>query len=118
MSISTTSGRSRRGELDGLLAVGGLADDLHVAGRLEHGAEAGAHQRLVVGDQRAAAAGSQRQHRAHGVAAPVAPPARLERPAEQRDALAHADEAVARPAAGAGCAAPSSITESSSASVA
>ena len=34
-------------------AIGGLADDLHLAARLEHGAEAGPHRRLVVGDHEA-----------------------------------------------------------------
>ena len=58
MSISITSGRSAPRERDRLLAVAGLADDLHLAGRLEHRAEARAHQRLVVGDQ-------QPQPRAH-----------------------------------------------------
>ncbi|MGI9099714.1 MAG: hypothetical protein ACR2H2_14705 [Solirubrobacteraceae bacterium] len=37
--------------MDGLLAVGRLADDRDVVLGLEHHPEAGAHQRLVVGDQ-------------------------------------------------------------------
>ena len=36
--------------LDRFLAGAGLGDDLDVAGGLEHGLEAGAHHRLVVGD--------------------------------------------------------------------
>ena len=50
MSISTTSGAVRLGRRDRLLAGAGLGDDLDRAGRLEHGLEAGAHHRLVVGD--------------------------------------------------------------------
>ena len=51
MSIRITSGRWRSAARDRLLAVVGLGDDLDHPGRLEHGLEAGPHQRLVVGDQ-------------------------------------------------------------------
>ena len=53
--VGRVLGRGR----DRLLAGAGLGDDLDVAGGLEHGLEAGAHHRLVVGDhdaQRAHAA--------------------------------------------------------------
>jgi hypothetical protein len=39
------------GRRDGLAPVVGLGDDLDRPCRFEHGLEAGAHQRLVVGDQ-------------------------------------------------------------------
>ena len=51
MSISTTSGSRRPALWIGLVAVGRLADDLDVGMVLEHEPEAGAHERLVVGDQ-------------------------------------------------------------------
>jgi hypothetical protein len=41
----------RLGQADGLLAVARLGDDRDRAGRLEHGLEARAHQRLVIGDE-------------------------------------------------------------------
>ena len=50
MSISTTSGCSRRGDRDRLLAVARLADDLEVVLGLEDQPEPGSHQRLVVGE--------------------------------------------------------------------
>ena len=53
MSISTTSGLQPARELDRLGAVGGLADDVEVVLGVEDHAEAGAHERLVVGDQHA-----------------------------------------------------------------
>ena len=109
-------GAQRARELDRLLAVAGLADDLHLAGRLEHRAEARAHQRLVVGDQQAQpvlTAAAPRAPRSRGRR--CAPPG-LERAAEQRDALAHADEPVLRACAVAARPAPSSTTDSSSAS--
>jgi hypothetical protein len=43
-------GRMLGRRLDGFLAGAGLGDDLDVAGGLQHGLEAGAHHRLVVGD--------------------------------------------------------------------
>jgi hypothetical protein len=46
----------RLGGGDRLRAVAGLGDDLDRAGRLEHGLEARAHERLVVGDDDAQAA--------------------------------------------------------------
>ena len=49
--MRTTSGRSSAGALDRLAAVRRLADDLDVGLGLEDHAEAGADQRLVVGDQ-------------------------------------------------------------------
>ena len=51
MSISTTSGLSAADLLDGVEPVGGLAHDLEVVLGVEDHAEAGAHERLVVGDQ-------------------------------------------------------------------
>ena len=51
MSISTTSGFSRRACVDRLRAVGGLADDVDVVLGVEDHPEAGADERLVVGDQ-------------------------------------------------------------------
>ena len=49
--MSTTSGRSRAHELDGLAPVGGLADDFDVVGRAQEHREAAAHEGLVVGDR-------------------------------------------------------------------
>ena len=51
MSISTTSGFSRRHMLDRLQAVDRLADDLEVVLGVEDHLEPRAHERLVVGDQ-------------------------------------------------------------------
>jgi hypothetical protein len=51
MSISTTSGECSAAAATA--SVARLADDLDVAGRLEHRLEAGAHHRLVVGDHHA-----------------------------------------------------------------
>ena len=63
MSISTTSGVEPARLLDRLEAVGGLADDVEVVLGVEDHPEAGAHERLVVGDQDA--------HRAHAAASTV-----------------------------------------------
>ena len=52
MSIKITSGRSARARSTRLLPVDRLADHLDVRGRLEQHPEAGADQRLVVGQQR------------------------------------------------------------------
>ena len=49
-SISTTSGCSRSRDRDGLVAVARLADDVEVVLGLEDHPEAGADQRLVVGE--------------------------------------------------------------------
>ena len=49
-SISTTSGASSLDQRDRLGAVLGLADHLDVVAGVEDHAEAGPHQRLVVGD--------------------------------------------------------------------
>ena len=49
--MSTTSGLRRSTRLDGLHPVVGLADDLDVGLGVEDQLEAGADQRLVVGDQ-------------------------------------------------------------------
>ena len=51
MSIRTTSARSAAGQVDRLLAVGGLADDLQVPGGVDEDPEPGADQGLVVGEQ-------------------------------------------------------------------
>ena len=51
MSISTTSGSQPPRLLDRLGAVGRLADHVDVLLGVEDHPEAGAHQRLVVGDQ-------------------------------------------------------------------
>ena len=98
MSMSTTSGAWLARQRDGLVAVGGLADDLDVVLGVEQGAEAGPHQRLVVGEQRRgsprlqvrreAAPGPGSRRRARGPASSV-PPTRL-RPA------AHAGDAAGR----------------------
>jgi hypothetical protein len=50
MSISTTSGGSRRTRSSAAGPVVGLAGDLYVVLRLEDHAQATAHERLVVGD--------------------------------------------------------------------
>ena len=50
MSISTTSGRSAAGELDGLGAVARLPDDLDVVLGVEQRPEPGAYEHLVVGE--------------------------------------------------------------------
>ena len=72
-SISTTSGRSSPARADRLAAVGGLADDLDVGLGVEDHPEAGAHERLVVGEQDA-------DHRAR--------PRRSGRPRADREAAA------------------------------
>ena len=92
--MSTTSGSQPLRAVDGLLAVGGLADDRDVVLGLEHHPKARAHERLVVGDEDADAHVEQRQRRAHDEAA-LRPAARVQLAAVQRDALAHADEALA-----------------------
>ena len=51
MSIRTTSGRVRLLGVDGLRAVAGLGDDADLRVGLEDHPEAGADERLVVGDQ-------------------------------------------------------------------
>ena len=50
MSITTTSGRSRRTSVDRLDAVVGLADDLEVVLGVEQHAQPGPEQHLVVGE--------------------------------------------------------------------
>ena len=50
MSITTTSGSQAGADVDGLAAVGGLAHHRDVVLRVEHRAEARAHDALVVGD--------------------------------------------------------------------
>ena len=69
MSISTTSGFSAPDLLDGVEAVGGLADDLEVVLGVEDHAEAGAHERLVVGDQQPDAHATLNSRAADGSAA-------------------------------------------------
>ena len=104
MSIRTTSGRCRRAESNGGLAVGRLGDDVDVRLRLEDHPEAGPDERLVVGDEdpetggghggRApsrAAPGVERQPGPDGVPA-ADPRAGLEPPADERRAFAHPDE--------------------------
>ena len=97
MSIRTTSGCSSRAASTASRAVGRLADDLDVRLRLEDHPEAGAHQRLVVDDQDA---DGHRGRSCHAAAAPrpeaaARPRAGVELAAEERDPLAHADQAVA-----------------------
>ena len=95
MSIRTTSGLSARAAVDRLAPVRRLADDLDVGLGVEDHPEAGADERLVVGDQDpdhscGASSGScARNDEAAAVARPG-----LERAAAQRDALAHPDEPV------------------------
>ena len=60
MSISTTSGRSRRGDRDRLVAVVGFADHLDVVLGVEQRPEPAADQRLVVGQHHADHAGHDR----------------------------------------------------------
>jgi hypothetical protein len=50
MSMSTTSGRSRRDHANGSVAVRSLPDDLDVVLTLEHELQPGAHQILVVNE--------------------------------------------------------------------
>ena len=96
MSISTTSGCSAVRGVDGCASVGGLADDLDVGLGVEDDAEAGAHERLVVGDQDADHHGavSRSGRRARTRVAAARARACLERAAVERDPLAHADQAV------------------------
>ena len=107
MSISTTSGLQPAGELDRLRAVGRLADDVEVVLGVEDHLEAGAHERLVVGDQHAHDAHA----RAPAVSAASASPssgsrtatceaaavarAGLQLSAEHPHALAHPDQPLA-----------------------
>ncbi len=91
MSISTTSGACAH-DAEHLLAVGGLADDFDVGLGFEHHLQPGAHERLVVGDDDADA---QRKPRTNAEAA-AGHRARVELAAEQRGALAHADDSVRR----------------------
>ena len=51
MSISTTVGSEAGGLVDGLEPVARLGDDVDVGLAGEQHAEAGAHHRLVVGDE-------------------------------------------------------------------
>ena len=53
MSISTTCGWVRAGELDGVGAVGGFGDDLHVGLVVDDHPKPAAYQRLIVGEQHA-----------------------------------------------------------------
>ena len=98
-SISTTSGRRARARVDGRAPVAGLADDLDARVARQHRAQAGAHQVVVVDEQDAdgvAHAVSRRRVRQAGVDAERAVAGgRLERPAEQRGALAHPEDPVA-----------------------
>ena len=91
MSISTTSGRRRRGLGDGVLAVARLADDGRLRLRLEDLAQPDADERLVVGDQDAG-------HRIGSSTRTAKPPlgaaAGVEAAAVERDTLAHPDQAV------------------------
>ena len=75
MSISDDVGPSSRASATASRAVGGLADDLDVGLGVEEGAEAGADQRLVVGEQRrviVTRAAVQRQRGAHDAKPPSA----------------------------------------------
>ena len=97
MSIRTTSGLSARDRLDGLAPVGGLADHLDVRLGVEDHAEAGADERLIVGDQHY---GSLTSPPSRSAAAPGPRSRRPPRPALQLttvdgDPFAHPDEAVA-----------------------
>ena len=98
MSIRTTSGPSCVRQAHGLLAVGGLADDLDVVLRVEQCLEARPDERLVVGEQDANH--RERQRRAHAEAA-LGARAGVELAADRRDPLAHPRQAVAAAVRGA-----------------
>ena len=51
MSMTTTSGRSVSGHLEGLVPVAGLADDVEVVLQVEDGAKAIPHHLMVVHQQ-------------------------------------------------------------------
>ena len=95
-------GRQARDAVDGLVAVRRLADDLDVGVVLEHEPEARPYERLVVGDHDAdahrdacrSAEGGAIGSRAWTRKPPAGAPADVERPAVERDALAHPDEPV------------------------
>ena len=93
--MRTTSGRSRRDELDGLAPVGGLADDLDVGGRAQQHREAAAHERLVVGDRDPDHSGTPRTGAGDDAEPAAGRRAGRERAAVHADALAHAHEPVA-----------------------
>ena len=100
MSMRTTSGAVRRVSLHRLAAVGGLPHDVEPP-RFEDQPQPGADQLLVVGDQHRRHAGTSTSGRVdvQDVAVAVAPV--LQRAAEHRDPLRHADQpqaAAARPA--------------------
>ena len=111
-SISTTSGRSAAAERDGLLAVGGLADDVDAV-RLEDHPQPGPHEVLVVGDDDASA--SCRQPGQHGEPAARAG-RRRQRPTERGDPLAHPDQPVPAASSPSAAPAPSSSTSTDTAS--
>ena len=94
MSISTTSGCSRCAPWTACSPLAASPTTVDVVLDLEHHPEAGAHQRLVVGDQDADAHGAERERRAHDEAA-LRPMAGVQVAAVERDALAHPDQAVA-----------------------
>ena len=62
-SITTTSAVTARSKPSAAGAVAGLADHRHVRLRVEHHAEAGPHQLLVVDEQDADASCGARPHR-------------------------------------------------------
>ena len=87
------------GLLDGVEAVGGLADDLEVVLGVEDHAEPGAHERLVVGDQQAHAharlnSSHVERKASRARASRRRPGPGLELAAVEPHALAHAHEAV------------------------
>ena len=103
MSMRTTSGACASAARDRLLAVARLGDDLDASRSPRARPEAGAHERLVVGDDdaqrgvtaRFAAGAAPRGPRSRGRRAGPAPSV----PPNSGGALAHPDEAVAAAAA-------------------
>ena len=110
-SISTTSGSCVRAAASACVAVGRLADDRDVRLGVEHHPQSLADELLVVGDDDLDHALSGSGSRAWTAKPPSGRGTACEFAAEQRDALAHADEPVARPGSSAlRLPAPSSTT--------
>ena len=88
-SISTTSGLCSHRLEDRAVGVGRLADRLDVGLGVEHAAEPGADDGVVVDDEDADRHGS---GTSAATVVPAPAPTRPEPAADERDALAHADE--------------------------
>ena len=97
-SSTQMSGCSRSAICDGLDAVAGLGDDLHVGLAVEQQPQPAAHDAVVVGDQEPHHAGATRPAGADGELDGRALAGRrrdLQAPARQQRALAHARQARA-----------------------